>query len=86
MNNNITKYELTITPMSNWNTIPVVRNGSEFTAKFNEYKNAGIKEFKIRYESTNGALDFGGANGFGYYEPVETYNNGKSYLLTIFID
>ena len=62
----------------------MVKNGAEFTTKFNEKKSAGNTKFKIRYETTNGAIDLGSTGGFSY--TAEAYNNGKSYLLTIFIE
>lgn len=78
----LTKYQIAITPMSQWNSIPVVTNGAEFEALHNSNLANGIMQYTVRYESPTGALDFGNAGGFSYSYST-TYKNGTSYLMTI---
>lgn len=51
---------------SEWNSYPVVHNATEFEALFQDMQGKGIKEFTLRYETTDKNFDFGTANNFGY--------------------
>lgn len=80
--NALTKYQMSITPMSQWNSIPVVTNGEEFENLHNTNLVNSITQYTVRYESATGSLDFGYTGGFSYSYST-TYRNGTSYLLTI---
>ena len=80
----IVKIWIEITPVSKWNELALVTNGTEFMEFVNAKGDAGIKTFSLRYEASSGTPEIvGGRYGFSYtYVP---YNDGKSLILTITI-
>lgn len=83
-NNGIIKCPIGITPSSEWNKIPVVKNVDEFKALLDKNGDAGIKTYKVRYESTNGApvVD---ASKYGFGISYYTYNGGNWWLIDVTI-
>lgn len=80
--NGLTKYQISITPMSSWNAISVVTDGATFEALHNSNLTNGITQYTVRYESVDGVLNFGLTGGFSYsYSTI--YKSGTAYLLTV---
>ena len=84
-NNGIIKCPITITPSSEWNKISVVHNVNEFKALLDKNGDAGIKTYKVRYESTNGApvVD---ASRYGFSISYYTYNGGNWWLIDVTVN
>lgn len=78
----IIKAAIEITPSSQWNTIPVVRNVDEFKTLLDKNGDAGIRTYTVRYESTSGApvVD---ASRYGFNVSYVTYNSGCSWLIMV---
>ncbi len=76
------KCTIGITPSSEWNAIPVVRNVDEFKAFLDKNGDAGIRTYTVRYESSNGEPEIA-VSKYGYSVSYVTYNAGKSWLVTV---
>lgn len=83
-NNGIIKCPIGITPSSEWNAIPVVKNVDEFKALLDKNGDAGITTYTVRYESTNGQPELA-ASEYGFSVSYTTYNNGNSWLINVTI-
>ena len=83
-NNGVLKCPIGITPSSEWNAIPVVRNVDEFKKLLDEKGDAGIKTYKVRYESTNGTPVVA-ASKYGFGISYYTYNGGNWWLIDVTI-
>ena len=80
--NGITKFRIVITPVSKWNSIPVVTNVEEFLAEVRKQTDAGKMCFYIRYETNSEpTIDSERGYGFSYYETK--YRNGKCCMYEI---
>ena len=84
LKDSVVKVWVEITPVSEWNKLPVVTNVNEFKALLDQNGDAGVTTYTIRYEATSGVPEVSGSKyGLGYtYVP---YNNGQSMIMTITI-
>lgn len=65
-----------------WNSFPLVTNATEFENLYNTMKAQGIKEYKIRYETTDGNLSYGEVSDL-IISKIEYKNT--NYLMDIYI-
>ena len=61
----------------------MVSNADEFLKVLNENGAAGVKNYTIRYESSNGQPVLPMSDKFGYGVSYMTYNNGNSWLIDV---
>lgn len=81
----VTKCLVSITPMSEWNKIPVVTNVNEFTALLDKNGDAGVTTYTIRYEASSGTPEVAATTKYGLEYSYYSYNDGKSMLMTVTI-
>ena len=78
----IIKATIGITPSSEWDAIPVVRNVDEFKALLDKNGDAGIRTYTVRYESANGEPVIA-ASKYGFSVSYVPYNSGNSWLIMV---
>ena len=81
--NGIIKCPIGITPSSEWGAIEVAHNAEELLNIMNKNGDAGIKDFTVRYEATNGQPELPQPNKYGYSVSYTVYNNGGSWLIKV---
>ncbi|MBQ8625561.1 MAG: hypothetical protein IJ419_05330, partial [Agathobacter sp.] len=80
----ILKCQISFNTSSQWNSIPVVTNVDEFTALLDQKGDAGVTTYTVRYEAANGEPQIA-ASKYGCSVSYQTYNSGKSWLITVTI-
>ena len=80
--NGVTKYILSVTPLSEFNKIAVGTSASEITSLIDSAFDSGATTFTVRYEPADGNMTVY-SKKYAFRYSSSTYNNGKSMLMMV---
>ena len=80
--NGVTKYILSVTPLSEFNKIAVGTSASEITSLIDSAFDSGATTFTVRYEPADGNMSVY-SKKYAFRYSSSTYNNGKSMLMMV---
>ena len=80
----IIKCQISFKTSSEWNSIPVVTNVTEFKALLDQKGDAGVSNYTVRYEPASGEPQID-ASKYGFMISYNTYNGGNWWFATVTI-
>ena len=80
--NGVTKYILSVTPLSEFNKIAVGTSASEITSLIDSAFDSGATTFTVIYEPADGNMSVY-SKKYNFRYSSSTYNNGKSMLMMV---
>lgn len=83
--NTLLKCPIEITPSSEWNSIPIIKNVDEFKSLLDKNGDSGVYSYKVRYEPDNGTPILE-ASRYGFSVSYYSYNGGNWWLIDVNIN